>query len=456
MEEKQSFMRSMTRNQKIFWWVGHIAALIAIVVLAVFVGIFSYRNGLWNTQVDNLYRQSYYTLTDNLLNMENNLSKIRVVRGEELQQQLLTDTALAAQSATASLGALSHGGYDMSPIIKYCNQVGDYCMFGVRKITFGLGLNDQDYQTFADMHTLTNTIAEKLNAVRDEITDSGEKFVMGLGEMGKSLYTAFESLTGTQTEYPSLIYDGPFSDSLEAREPLALKGMEDMNSADPLSYVARFFPGERVTQATFLSANESKFPSYLYEFRTEQGRTGSIQLSKQGGMALMWDMQVDVQDPKLSKEEAVELAKQYCTNIGLTNMTPVWASISASTVYVNLCYTVSDVICYPDMVKVKVSLDDGAIIGFEALNYLYNHTQRESSLVPKIPAEQASEMDYGKMQVSATRLCLVPTVGGSEQLAWEVYGTIDEYKFFIYVNADTGKQFKIMQVIDSDEGELLM
>ena len=35
---------------------------------------------------------------------------------------------------------------------------------------------------------------------------------------------------------------------------------------------------------------------------------------------------------------------------------------------------------YPDQVKVSVALDDGEVVGFEALGYLMAHTERRSAL----------------------------------------------------------------------------
>ncbi len=443
------------RRRKIAVIVAAAVAVALIATLASLVGVFAYRNGAWNMQVDNLYRQSYYTLSDNLLTMENNLSKIRVTRGEELQQELLMNIALAAQSATSSLTALSHGGYDMTPLIKYCNQVGDYSSYGARKIAFGLGLNDDDYKTFSDMHAMTYRIANELNAVRDKITDNGEKFVMGLGQMGQSLSAAFESLSGADVEYPSLIYDGPFSDALDSREALALKNMESIDPKQADNYVARALGGRILKSLTYVTTNESAFETYLYEFTTEDGTSGSIQISKQGGMPVMWDTDASVDDPRMTQEEAVELARQYCDKIGLPSMAPVWACVSDSIVYVNLCYKRDETIYYPDMVKVKVSLQDGAIVGYEGLNYLYNHTDRTFG-TPTVGEEQVRAGDYGRMQISSVRLCVTPMPGGSEKLAWEVYGSVDVYRFFLFVDASTGKQFRIMQVIDSDEGELLM
>ena len=43
---------------------------------------------------------------------------------------------------------------------------------------------------------------------------------------------------------------------------------------------------------------------------------------------------------------------------------------------------------YPDLIKVKVALDNGEVLGMETTGYLNNHTQRDTSKV-KISAEKS-------------------------------------------------------------------
>ena len=108
------------------------------------------------------------------------------------------------------------------------------------------------------------------------------------------------------------------------------------------------------------------------------------------------------------------------------------------------------------MVKVKVSLQTGKIAGFESREYIYNHTERDTDYAVNVTEEEALAASYGEMQVESIRLTVIPLDAGGEKLTYEVYGTIDGYGFFVYVDAATGKDVRVLQVIDSDEGELLM
>jgi germination protein YpeB len=141
--------------------------------------------------------------------------------------------------------------------------------------------------------------------------------------------------------------------------------------------------------------------------------------------------------------------------MGIESMKGVYATVTDGILFVNMCYVENDVVIYPDMIKVKVSLDDGKIVGFEGLNYIYNHTQRQID-TPTVTEGEVRNMDFGGLSIKSIRLALIPLTGGKEALTYEVFGNIDDYNFYIFVDAKTGKEVKVMQVIDSDEGELLM
>ena len=48
---------------------------------------------------------------------------------------------------------------------------------------------------------------------------------------------------------------------------------------------------------------------------------------------------------------------------------------------INYAYSQNGVIMYPDLIKVKISLDDGQVLGIETTGYLNNHTERDISKV---------------------------------------------------------------------------
>ncbi|MCI8944571.1 MAG: hypothetical protein HFE33_02695 [Clostridia bacterium] len=443
----------MTKGWRTFLILMAIVALVGIALLSTFLGISKMNEEKWKSKTEFSYESAYYTLADSLLNMENNLSKLRVTRSENLVNEMLIDVAMNSQTAVANLTLLSYGGYDLSKAIKYCNQVGDYSKYLAQKISSGGEMTDEDRKTLDGLYQSTFKLGKSLGGVKENLV-AGGKIVDGLDKLGGEFISIAEGLVDGSIEYPSLIYDGAFSDSLTDREVKGLHG-DDIPSSGQEERIKEILCDYKVASVDFIGENSNGFDSYLYQVKLDDGDIASVQIAKKGGAIVMWDTSFDAQEPKLSVEEGRLLAEQYMDKQGLENMKGVYACVSDGVLYVNMCYVEDDVIYYPDMIKVKVSLDDGKIVGFEGLNYIHNHTQRQLS-VPTVTEGEVSNMDFGGMSVTSVRLALIPLSNGKELLTYEVYGGIEGYNFYIYVDAQTGKEVRVMQVIDSDEGELLM
>lgn len=443
----------LTNGWKIFHIVVAIILLTAIILLSVFLGLSRADGKSWMAMSENNMESAYYTLTDSLLNIENNFSKLRVTRDGNLAGEMLIDVAMDSQTAAANLAILSYSGYDMSALVKFCNQVGDYSKYLVTKLTGGEELSEEDYNTLAKLYEATYSIGKKLNAVKDALM-SGEKIVTGLDEFNSQFTEIADSLVDGSIKYPSLIYDGAFSDSLEERQPKALSG-EDIDPEKQQDNIAKILCDYEIKSVKYTGESDNGFTAYVYDITLEDGSNVYLQLAKKGGSIVMWDKQFDSQQPTLSVEEGVVLAEQYMQKQGYENVKGVYACVSDSVLYVNICYVENDIVLYPDMIKIKVSLDDGKIIGFEGLNYIYNHTER-SLETPSVTEGEVRNMNYGGLEVQSVRLALIPLDNGKESLTYEVYGKVDNYAYYVFIDAMTGKAVEVLQVIDSDEGELLM
>lgn len=443
----------MTKGWKAFFIISAIVMLIAITLLSIFLGISKSNENKWKMNSEYNYENAYYTLADSLLNMENNLSKLRVTRSESLVNEMLIEVAMNSQTAVANLTTLSYGGYDLSSAIKYCNQVGDYSKFLAQKISSGGELSEEDRKTLDGLYQSTFKLAKSLGGVKESLVNGG-KIVDGLGKLNQDFVGIAEGLVDGSIEYPSLIYDGAFSDSLTDKEAKGLNG-EDISSDKQEDRIKKILSDYKVKSVNFIGESSNYFDSYLYQVDLEDGQVASVQIAKKGGATVMWDTSFKSQEPKLTIEEGTLLAEQYISKLGIANMKGVYATVTDGLLYVNMCYTENDIVYYPDMIKVKVSLDDGKIVGFEGLNYIYNHTQRQLE-TPIVTEGEVRNMDFGSLSVKSIRLALIPLTGGKEVLTYEVFGNIEEYNLYIFVDAKTGKEVRVMQIIDSDEGELLM
>jgi germination protein YpeB len=111
------------------------------------------------------------------------------------------------------------------------------------------------------------------------------------------------------------------------------------------------------------------------------------------------------------------------------------------------------VLIYPDLLKVKVALDNGEIVGFDAYQYIMSHRKRDIPK-PKLTEAEARKKVSGRLNVERVKLAIIPLPGDKEQLCYEFKGKYNQSDYFVYINADTGYEENILKIIKDEDGTL--
>ena len=162
----------------------------------------------------------------------------------------------------------------------------------------------------------------------------------------------------------------------------------------------------------------------------------------------------EVNSEIISQEEATEKGKSFLEEKGFTNMQETYYVTQEGVTTINYAYVQNDVIAYPDLIKVKVALDNGDILGIETTGYLNNHAERDVSNV-LITSEEAKKNLNSKLEITSERLAIVPTEWKSEILCYEFTGNVDDKQFLVYINAENGREEDILVVTDTGSGILV-
>ena len=122
--------------------------------------------------------------------------------------------------------------------------------------------------------------------------------------------------------------------------------------------------------------------------------------------------------------------------------------------YINFAFVKDGVIYYPDLIKVKISLVGGEILGLDAQNFLYNHVER--TLKENLGDVNTIIFKEG-FEAVVKRRVIIPTEWNTEIEAYEVAGKYDDAFYYIYYDATTLEEIKVMRVIqDENQGELIV
>ena len=164
---------------------------------------------------------------------------------------------------------------------------------------------------------------------------------------------------------------------------------------------------------------------------------------------------MDSDQRNIDMAKAEKIALDFAKANGVENASIVWKQELKSQAYFNITPKQGDVVLYPDLVKVKVDLEHGDVIGYDAISYFTNHTNRDIKQ-GGIGVDLARERVDKSFNIVGQRLVLAPLDFNREVLCYEFEAERNGATYYIYLNAQTGLEENILKVVETDDGSKLM
>ena len=442
---------------------GHMFSVIMVLlVIVAILGFLLYRKQREYRQAsENSYNMAFYELVDYVQNVETYLAKSLISSTPEHGAETLTNLWREANLAQSYLARLPIESQELQNTEKFLNQVSDYSYSLSRKNIYDEALTQEDLNNLQELHGYSvelentlNQLSEDLNQGRfkwDELTEKGT--VAFAQQVDNISQESFSNLEENFHEYSGLIYDGAFSEHLTSAEPKGLTG-EDISEEDAKQKAIEFVGQDKCKEVTNLGLSENAtIPVYDFSITNQEDNTINISVSQKGGHIVNMNTNRDVSAEIISQEEANNIGKEFLTSRGFENMQETYYLKQEGIVTINYAANQDDVILYPDLIKVKVALDNGEILGVETTGYLNNHTIRTLD-EPKITIEEAKSSLNQDLQIESEGLAMIPTEWKTEILCYEFKGKVDDREFLVYINVENGREEDILIITDTPNGTL--
>ena len=444
---------------------GHMLSVISvfIIIIAVLITVLVRKEQDSKQASENSYNMAFYSLVDYVENVETYLAKSLISSTPEHGAETLTNVWREANLAQSYLARLPIESQELENTEKFLNQVSDYSYSLSRKNIYNESLSDEDLKNLKDLHNYSVELENTLNQLSEDINSGRIKW----NELSNKGTVAFAQQVSTQTndsfsnleenfhEYSGLIYDGAFSEHITSSEKKGLTG-NDIDEETAKQKVSEFVGQENIKEIQSLGFSENAtIPEYNFSVKTNLENDITISVSKKGGHIIYMNSNRTVNSEIISQEEANEKGKEFLNNKGLNNMKETYYLKQDGIVTINYAYTQNDVVVYSDLIKVKVALDNGEVLGIETTGYLNNHTQRDTSKV-KISKEEAKKTLNKDLEISSEGLAIIPTEYNTEILCYEFKGKVDDREFLVYINAENGREEDILIITNTPNGTLTM
>ena len=384
-----------------------------------------------------------------MADIEINLQKLLIASGASQSAQLLGETALLAQHVESGISRLPMSMETAADAMKFAGQMGDYTMTLAKQISGGSMLSSSDEAQIESLLGACrglNAHLTDMNAMVYDQTDTG-----WTQEGGMDPWPDAGMREGSGLEYPSLIYDGPFSDGRTDGVPYGLTGA--CITREQARQAAAQYAGTTADQVADAADSGGRFEAFGFAAQTQDGPL-SVQVTGQGGH-LLWMMPEAAEfEARISREDCLKSAEAYLAQMGYGEMERCFVQEYDGMIVANFASVQDGVLLYPDQVKLQISRTTGRVVGAECSQYLTNHRERDN-LQPGLTKEQAKLTLSERLEVAQANLCVIPADAG-ERLCWEFRGTFSGETYYAYVDAKTGEAVEILRIAQTENGDIVI
>lgn len=363
-----------------------------------------------------------------------------------------------SSAAKTDISQMPMSDIDLGATTKFLSHSGDWANTLAKKLASSQSVSADDRKTINTLTAGAKKLSAELSGVQTRL-QSGDMTlfksdsVMRAANVSsiKAVATVGDGFTNIERSFtglPSMIYDGPFSDSVNQKTPQLVKSLPDVGREKARADAASFL-GVRAGELKQSGDGSGTLPTYGFTCGSK-----CIYVSKRGGYTVRMLDSCTAGKETLSRDEACRRAAQYISERGIGSMTQTYYLKSNGVAEVNFAYGKGGVVCYPDLVKVGVCLSDGAIVSFDATGYIMNHTSR-ASLKPTVSEASVRSKLSSDLKVAKESVVVIPTDGGGEELCYEYRCTASDGRTVMdYFSAVNGVERKILILLDTPGGEI--
>lgn len=403
--------------------------------------------------IENRYTSSLEQLNSSLNNIALSLEKIVYVSSAKKLTSIASEIFSEAELAKNALSSLPSGENELSTIYKFLSQTGNYALSVSKNITAENGVTDKQRNELKLLSETANKISEVIGNSNIEFNNSEAwaKSIENKLNNTVSEQSFAQSLTELEenlSDYPTLIYDGPYSDHILNKQPLMTATAREYSETEALAIANDVTDGNG--SLVFDGMQSGKIECYRF---SDDSMT--VCVSKLGGYVVYMRKYRGIGDTLLSYEQALSKAKKFLEKLDISNLTDTYYYTDEGVCVINFAYLDGQTICYTDLIKVGVAMDTGEITLLETSGYLTNHTDRAFQ-IPDYTSDEAATKISTDLEISEIAIALIPTDGGGEVRCYEFLCLGENsQEILVYINVKTLEEEQIYILLKTDGGTLV-
>lgn len=389
-----------------------------------------------------------------LSSINTDLTKGLYVNTQSMLETMSNELTRDAAGAKSALSSLPLSDSHLDNTYKFLSQVGSFVTSLDRKLASGGEITQDERNTMLTLIGISKSLSDDISNIIN-LLESGEITMQNASVSiqnsdlhAADISSAFSDAEQAINDYPTLVYDGPFSDNISEKESELLKNSAEISQEQALESAAEF-TGIDKNYLKPAGEQQGKIPCWLFS-----NESFCIAVSKQGGYAVYILGSSYAGEEKISVEQAIENARVFLENRGYLYMEDNYYSTNDGICTVNFAAMENGITCYPDLIKVSISLETGNVVSFDASGFIMNHIER-SFTEPSVTEHEARQKLSPMLKEISCKRAIIPTDYSTEQDTYEFRCQNENgQEFLVYIDTQTGMEDNILILLHSDGGVL--
>lgn len=396
------------------------------------------------------YRRAFHQLIAHTEAIAENLDRLAVAAGKPQQLHGLEELRTQASAANASFGALPIGTIPLQQTKSYISHLNNWSREMSAKLQQGGSLTPDEFEQLLalrkDAHALVQGLTDlrNLQAAGQLEWSSMEQF-LGPAAAGTASGPLVDGITRLDSQFTS-----PRNESAASRvspgSGIGISG--EPVTVDAAMREARRYISEKDGETlTYVGEVNGLIRSYRFEATAADGRPIRIDVARHGGQVTWMLADRQVGQVRLTMQEAIAEAERYLAERGYGDM--AFSSYEdygpTNVALITLVWKQGDVHVYPDSIRVRIALDDGEVLGVNAMPYLTSHRPRE---IPSAAISLASMHTRipPHLHLLDVRPAIVESDLGEEVYTYEAIVQFEGDTFQVFYDANTGDEVRITRL----------
>ncbi|OYD09739.1 germination protein YpeB [Paludifilum halophilum] len=444
-----------------------IAAVLFPVTLVALIGV-----GVWGFQenqdknsmlikAENQYQRAFHDLNFHMDQLQDELGKSLALNTRRQLSTCMTNVWRLSASARNDLGQLPLTMMPFDKTEQFLSKIGDFTYrVGVRDLD-RKPLTDKEYNTLRNLYDRSNTVQKDLQKVQSEVLKKDLRWMdVELAQasedkvMDNTIIDGFKKVDKV-SEGLSEVDWGSTINNLEAHQRQKYKNLKGnhVSPAEVKEKVADVLDRTDTKGIKVVLNREGDVQTYTARLNKNENRELNAEITKKGGYLLSMIYDRPVKKAKLNLDQAQAQAIQFLDHLGYPEMEAISYDEVGKMATFTFVRRQNDVVIYPEKVGVKVAMDNGEIVGFQADEYVFNH--RESrDLKPKLSKAEARKNVNPRLKTEESQLAVIFGDKGKEVLCYEFMGKLGKSRYRVFINAQNGDEEFVEKVKEEDVEQL--